>query len=280
MKKNIIYVMSDVRSGSTLLENILSSAPNMLSVGELHHLDSHLYKGKWGRTWNWTCSCGKSIKNCNFWNKVIRKLGNRNIKITQTSINLINKDNSIVKANNLEVINKIDDIYDAIFEENNANIIVDSSKNIAHGKLLYDNSKYNILIIYLKRDIRAVTISKNKWEKKFNHKEKGIFHILLRTKIYDIKLKKALKSIDPKHLIEINYEELAKKPQQTIRKIVQKFDFPSFDVSEYMDTSSSHTIGGTPSRFEKSPIKYDDKWEKISKRKPVFHVVGKLMDLL
>ena len=69
MKKTIIYVMSDVRSGSTLLENILSNAPNTLSVGELHHLDSHLYKGKWGRPWNWTCSCGKSIDNCKFWNK-------------------------------------------------------------------------------------------------------------------------------------------------------------------------------------------------------------------
>lgn len=280
-KKTIIYIMSDVRSGSTLLENILSNAPNTISVGELHHLDSHLYKGKWGKTWNWACSCGKSLNECKFWKTVFSNLEKKNIKVSNTSIRPISKDNkSNIVDYNLEVIKHIDEIYDAIFEENDVNIIIDSSKNTAHGQLLYNNSKYNIKIIYLKRDIRAVAISKAKWAEKFKQNEKNLFNILRRTKIHDIKLKKALKTIDPNRLIEIKYEALAKEPQQTIEQLVQKFGLPSFEVPEYMDFSNNHTIGGTPNRFEKSPIKYDDKWKKISKRKPVFHVVGKTLDLL
>ena len=265
--------MSDVRSGSTLLENILSNMPKTLSLGELHHLDSHLNKGKWGKTWNWTCSCQKSIDSCKFWNKIISNLSDKKIKITQTSINPINK------TDNFEVIKKIDHIYDSVFEENDVDIIVDSSKKTIHGQLLYDNSKYKVLIIYLKRDIRAVSISKAKWAKKFNLKRKSIFNFLWRTKIHDIKLKKALKSIDPKHFISIKYEELAKKPNQILKQIAQKFDLSPCDAPKYMDFTNSHTIGGTPNRFEKSPIRYDNKWERISQSKPIFHLVGKLIDL-
>jgi len=280
-EKTIIYIMSDVRSGSTLLENILSNAPKTLSVGEIHHLDSYLYKGKRGKTVNWVCSCGKSTSDCEYWKAILTNLKRKNIKISNTSIKQTKSGNKqIIENYNLGVIKHIDEIYNAIFDENDVDIIVDSSKKTTHGQLLYNNSKYNIRIIYLKRDIRAVTFSKAKWAKKNNQKEKSLYHILRRTKIHDIKLKKALRTIAPDHLIEIKYEELAKQPHRAIKQIVQKFGLPSFDVPEYMDFSNNHTIGGTPTKFEKSPIKYDDKWEELSKRKPVFHVVGKLVDLL
>jgi hypothetical protein len=43
-KPTIIYIMSDNRSGSTLLENILSKSDECFSVGELAMLKGHLLK--------------------------------------------------------------------------------------------------------------------------------------------------------------------------------------------------------------------------------------------
>src|SRR5690606_36893435 len=86
-KKTIIYIMSDVRSGSTLLENILSNSPDIVSVGELHHLDSHLNKGKWGVTWDWKCSCGSEFSDCSFWSTVLENLKEKRLnKIEQTAV--------------------------------------------------------------------------------------------------------------------------------------------------------------------------------------------------
>ncbi len=277
--------MSDVRSGSTLLENILSNAPNTISVGELHHLDSHLYKGRWGKTWNWNCSCGKSITDCEFWKKVLHNLEKKNIKIEDTSIKHFRKNydktekNKIIQHNS-KTIKLINHIYTAIFKETNTNVIIDSSKHTDHGIMLYKNSDYKVKIIYLKRDIRAVVFSKARWAKKFSQKEKSNYNILRRSKIYDMNLKRKIKSIPEKDVISIRYEELANYPQLIINKIANKFGLEYFEVPEYMDFTNNHTIGGTPNRFVKSKIAYDNKWVKQSKRKPLFHIIGKLSDII
>jgi hypothetical protein len=277
--------MSDVRSGSTLLENILSNAENTLSVGELHHLDSHLYKGKWGKTWNWTCTCGKNIIDCEFWGKILSNLKNKKIKVDNTSLKKVNKNDSGLEVKekydyNKKVIKLINEIYAAVFEETGSDIIIDSSKHTEHGFELYKKSNYKIKIIYLKRDIRAVVLSKLKWAKKFGHKNSSIYKTLYGTKLHDIFLKKQIKQVANEDIIRVSYEELAKKPQETINKIIKKFELPYFNVPEYMDFSCNHTIGGTPNRFEKSKIMYDNGWKKQSNKMPFFHMIAKVIDFI
>lgn len=63
--------MSDSRSGSTLLENILSKSPEIISLGELHNLHSHLVKGPMGTITNWKCSCGIQVDQWDFWTDVL-----------------------------------------------------------------------------------------------------------------------------------------------------------------------------------------------------------------
>ena len=56
-KITVIYIISDRRSGSTLLENILSKSNETVSVGELAMLKGHILKEGPGEIWNWNCSC-------------------------------------------------------------------------------------------------------------------------------------------------------------------------------------------------------------------------------
>src|SRR5689334_5320337 len=70
-KPQIIYIMADNRSGSTLLENILSKSDECFSVGELAMLKGHLLKEGHGENWNWKCSCGQPLDKCIFWSPII-----------------------------------------------------------------------------------------------------------------------------------------------------------------------------------------------------------------
>src|SRR5215210_5840531 len=89
MKKQltIIYVISDRRSGSTLLENILSKSPEVISVGELAMLKGHILKQGPGERWNWNCSCGQQITQCTFWAPVLKDTYFNNISAFNTNIN-------------------------------------------------------------------------------------------------------------------------------------------------------------------------------------------------
>src|SRR5881397_149559 len=71
-KPTVIYIISDRRSGSTLLENILSKSSEVTSVGELAMLKGHILKQGPGERWNWNCSCGNSVMECVFWRSVLK----------------------------------------------------------------------------------------------------------------------------------------------------------------------------------------------------------------
>src|SRR5206468_10691536 len=94
-KPTIIYIMSDNRSGSTLLENILSKSDECFSVGELAMLKGHLLKTGPGANWNWNCSCGQAFNECPFWLAIIKKTYEVNPEIFFTSINWNFKSNAL-----------------------------------------------------------------------------------------------------------------------------------------------------------------------------------------
>src|SRR5690606_22558268 len=116
-----------------------------------------------GRASSWKCSCGDDLQNCDFWGNILNHLKQKGYtEIGNTKI--LKKTNFIrthikienVKENN-DIVNLINDIYALLFNLYNCDIIVDSSKDESHLLALYNNVDFNLKVIYLKRDIRAVT---------------------------------------------------------------------------------------------------------------------------
>src|SRR6476619_4916661 len=85
-KPTIIYIMSDNRSGSTLLENILSKSDECFSVGELTMMKGHLLKNGPGEKWKWTCACGKPLTECEFWGSIVQQTYTTNPENFESSI--------------------------------------------------------------------------------------------------------------------------------------------------------------------------------------------------
>lgn len=279
--KTILYIVSDVRSGSTLLENILSKSNEVVSVGELHHLDSHLHKGKWGSSWNWKCSCGESFDSCKFWTKVFKDMNVLDFDdIKNTEVKYEKLSGAVEESKRQATLELLDRIYTSVFNTTGVKVVVDSSKRPLQGKAIYENSSFNVKILYLKRDLRAVVISKNKWSMKFYDKSLDLYKVLWSSYKHRINCKKVLREVRDEDLYVINYEHMLSDLQFNLDSISSFVGFSTFRVPEYTVLDNDHTIGGTPGRFEKRKIKLDSHWKKTAKRKPIFNFMGFVLNKL
>jgi len=277
-KRTIIYILSNQRSGSTLLENVLSKSIEITSVGELNLLDSHIHKGERGKTWNWNCSCGQSFEDCGFWVEVYGKIeikDPKEIKKTEVTRTKNVTDNTLIE--NDKTITLLNSIYDAVCMVSRNAIIVDSSKVPHQGISLYHNSPFNYKIIHLKRDLRAIVVSKRKWNEKRKRKNVSPVKLLLGSFFYKMMCSNMLKKVDRKDVLELSYENFMNAPQEHLDKIADFANFEKFVFPEYMELQDDHTVAGTPNRFEKRKISYDNKWESVAKKNPFFNILGYLL---
>jgi len=58
----ILYIISQKRSGSKLIENSPGQHKQAISIGEFRMLKCHYLKEEPGELWNWKCNCGAEIK--------------------------------------------------------------------------------------------------------------------------------------------------------------------------------------------------------------------------
>src|SRR5689334_9575683 len=67
-KPRVLYITGWMRSGSTLLGNVLNELPGVLHVGELHYLwrNGVLKEGT-----NTQCGCGRDLTECDLWSSVL-----------------------------------------------------------------------------------------------------------------------------------------------------------------------------------------------------------------
>ena len=279
-RQTIIYIMSNQRSGSTLIENILSKSPQIVSVGETYLLGGYIHKIGPGGTWDWNCSCGSSLEECDFWKKIYRNLNISNPKeITNTKINYPKrKDKNHQKEVNEKVVSLMNQIYTAVFETTNCNVLVDSSKEAFHGTSLYQNSPFNFKFIHLRRDLRAVTISKQKWRKKKGEKDISLLKILLANYLHRLKCRFMLRNVRKKDIFNLNYEDFFENPQQILDDMSTFFGFDPYKIPEFMELDDDHTIAGTLNRFKKRKIKYDAGWLDIAKKRPLINALGFILN--
>lgn len=298
-KPTIIYIMSDNRSGSTLLENILSKSDECFSVGELTMLKGHLLKNGPGEKWNWTCACGSPLTECVFWSSIVQQTYRANPGTFATGIKWNFKSKALAlnavfpflfKNKFLKVINQsankqvtdtLDQLFHLVQEKAGKRFIVDSSKNPLQALAIYKKvTGFNVKIIWLKRDLRAIVTSKTKWKSLNKKKEKTRLKRLLDVFYYRRLCETVSKLVQPKDIIELDYKILATDTHQELQKIFDAFGMRPFPTPQFMELVEDHTIGGTPGRFTKKPIQYDDSWkEEYSNDKFAWRVGGVLNKL-
>jgi hypothetical protein len=285
MNTNVVYICSDVRSGSTLLDMLLGRHPLIASVGELHHLHDYLngtyYRQK---TKEDKCTCGKTLYECSFWNKIIVQYKsdyNKDAKSIPTKLPVylssirqfffdffiaaihvnklkkkISKKNkyaeySIVTDNKFKIYSVINDVHKTSF-------VVDSSKKIEGLKFLLARSKQPVKTIFLTRDLRAIAYSK--FKRKAGSR---LSFVMLLTMLFHIRLFLAIKTVPRHQRLIVKYEDMVADPKKIMKRI---FLFLGLNNSSEIDIESyyeSHVIGGSPHRLSNRNLKIftDDRWK-------------------
>ncbi|MBM7622982.1 sulfotransferase [Sporohalobacter salinus] len=241
-KKTIIYIAGYGRSGSTLLERVLSSNKKLFGLGELtNFLDLIEEKKSY-------CSCGEELKKCSFWSNIIDKI------IRQRNYN-----------NNFN-----QNIFSFIFEEipNDVEYVIDSSKtartNYFRPIKLLKTTDFDVKIIHLVRDGRGCMWSNLKGS---NRKmEKGLdpklpfaaFRTIIGWPLANISAHLFQLFSTEENYYRVRYEDFVETPGKVLEKI-GKFLNVNFDqqikmLKKQKDIPVGHQLSGNRLRSKRKII--------------------------
>jgi len=237
----IIYITGKGRSGSTLLDLLISSHSQVTSLGEIKLLSA--WRKKSPQTiLEHRCTCGaKPILDCLFWQGVEQFSG-----IPLQALDADSEDPVIFKQHNQA-------IFQAAAAVSGSEFIIDTSKNIRRLEKLVAIKDFNIKPIHLIRHPGGVVYSNiksgNNW--------------LTTTRQYTNNFMYTRRLLENRHSFTLHYEELASAPQQTLTKLMKWLELPYQETQLNWKSVPHHNIGGNKMRFSgDSQIKLDNAWEK------------------
>lgn len=270
-----IYIVGAGHSGSTLLDIVLGSHEKALSLGEINNFDQ-VVKG------NKVCTCGKGVKNCNFWSKIINQYYESNGGPTdlraQSKSGVTKFLHQFFAFLILKIPFKIPLSLYRIFAfkmfseaENSVELLqiihqysrkkyyVESSKSPLRMLLIYLTGKTDMKIIYLTRDGRAVSGSRTK------RKKAKYLPIPRKAKKWVLANKYSLASfkyIDKTDYIHIQYEALCRDTENTLNKLSRFIGLTNkLSADNIFSNKNDHTFAGNPIRFNgEFKLKEDVKW--------------------
>lgn len=267
----ILYIGGEGRSGSTILDMLLGQINEFQSAGEIKNI--------WRRGFleEDPCSCGKQISQCEFWHEVIwEAFGEFNRNDARRILNLqtdlhrkiyipkyrLRTGTKHFKSKLASYKDILKTLYLAIAKISGHNINVDSSTQVPYAYILAGINEFDLQLIHLVRDSRAVA---NSWSKTTLrnpgiHEDKFLPKFSAMNSSQKWVVNNILFGILNKHrYLLLKYEYFASHPRKTLSEITMMFDIqhPEIDFIDghYATIANTHVIAGNPVRFRQGKIK-------------------------
>ena len=273
MRRTSILVLSDNRSGSTLLDQCLGAHPNVVSLGEVHWLRAYVHQDRsiYNPAHPLVCSCGETVNDCPFWSAVAAELGRPldslrlelrmspqarsgdggiPSKVQEWPRRAISRLPDVFRYSPIQgafsasaVARDTLDLFDAVCRVTGKGYCVDSSKSAFRYRALYEADPARTLAVILVRDYRAVVHSKIKHGNNLEAAALG-----WRSKMKQIEA--LTRDVPETRKFQLRYESLCRNPEMELKRLC---DFIGVDFSTAMlqrPTDNVHHIGGSPSKFD------------------------------
>lgn len=305
IKMNIqyVYILGASHSGSTLLAMLLNAHPDITTIGETA-------PGRMGDINTYLCSCGKLIKDCSFWKRVSRKIREKHPEFGLDNFGTRFELPSNVIASRFlnfehrgifleclrdtvlqlfprwrEVQRDIGarcyDLTSIVLAESGGRIFVDSSKLAHRLKFLLRIPEFNIKVIHLVRDGRAVALTYMKQDEFADAKEPASRRagqgMAGEPTADSLPMNRAanewrrclrsaehvLAELEKSQWIQVHYEELCRDPERTLGRI---YDFLGLNTGHTVADfrSIEHHVVGNGMRLDTtSQISMDERWRLI-----------------
>ena len=279
----VLYIASEVRSGSTLLELLLGrSVASTFMAGEIAAIWQH------GFIENFLCGCGRPLQQCDFWVAVVQKAfggwqgvdPHRMLKLwgaigrirnAATTGLRIAAQRATFHEELRELSTTWHSLYTAIQEVSGCQVIIDSSKVPVGCLILNEIGGIDSYILHLVRDSRAVAYSlqrrrlrpevtdRAEYMAQFNPLASALRWVIVNLMISG-------NARDCRHYKRLRYRRLVERPQGAVADIAAYIGEPA-DDSGWIDghviqLGDNHTLGGNPVRFKRGwmEIRSDDEW--------------------
>lgn len=282
MTTPLVFVGGSARSGSTLLERMLSGLPGYCPVGEL------VFIWERGLKRNDRCGCGERFRECAFWNQVgdagfggwsqvdvneaawLRSTIDRHRNLDR--IAGLRRRGSLDAA--LTAYTALTDrLYQAVREVSGACVIVDSSKHASYALLLRDLPSFEMRLVHLIRRSHGVAHS---WSRQVPKPGVGDGSGFMSVHppawsvglwIADNLLYDAIARQVPR-ATRVRYEDVIADPRAQLLRIVDELGLPAADRAlGFLDGASAeltatHAFSGNPMRSHQGRValRADDDW--------------------
>ena len=286
-RTKILFILGAARTGSTLLGRLLGHVSGFFYMGELKAIWTPLFEE------GVLCGCGIPFKTCPFWTEVFRRgfggMEQVDIRMRELRFHKLRQRwlplllcQRLSRKYREDIHRDYSRVLSAICrgaqEVSDCRVLIDSSKYVQDCIVLNQIKDFDLHVLHLVRDSRAVANSWFRKKKRLQFTSREVFmpQISIRDSASDWLLENALSElVRPwlKHCTRIYYEDLVSDPRETLRRICSAIGEPNPTLgfldgqTAYLD--KGHTVAGNPIRFQEGPvqIKPDMEWlESLDKR--------------
>jgi hypothetical protein len=268
------FILSDVRSGSTLLDQCLGAHDDVVTLGEAHWLPAYVThdRSQYDPVHALVCACGRDVGECPFWSAVRRELGRPLESLDLHSrFSRGSRDGSLLSKFRFlprRLVRSYPQLYrhsavrrglggprlasdilgllDAASRASGRGICIDSSKSPFRFQAVHSLDPARARAIVLARDFRAVVHSKMKRGEPLEIAARG-WRVAME------QIDALTRDLPGNHVHRLRYEALCEQPHRELARICV---FLGIEFQETMlrrpEQGLVHHIGGSPSKFDES----------------------------
>ena len=234
----LIYITGNGHSGSTLLDMLIGSHSECITLGEIHQLTLKA-KG--------VCACGAAnYKECEFWRDVDSRLQVDGLS-GLSALHVDSADPEEFRRSNHA-------LFRVLQEKTNVRWFVDSSKKLPRLKNLLSDPSLDVVPIHIVRRPEGVICS--------NMAKGRGFYSSLRS--YYSGLWARYKYLRGKQSIVVSYEQLCSRPEYVLTQVMKRLGL-TFEAAQ-LDWSSHdhHNVNGNKRTrtSRQSSIRLDERWRR------------------
>lgn len=268
------FILSDVRSGSTLLDQCLGAHADVVTLGEAHWLPAYVTRDRaqYDPVHELVCACGLEVAECPFWNDVRRQLGRplETLSLHSRLSRPTRDGNPISRIRWLPrrfvraypqtyrspvvrralggtgLAEDILGLLEAASRASGRSVCVDSSKSPFRFRAVFGLDPGRARAIVLARDFRAVVHSKMK-------RGEGLEAAARGWRLAMEQIGALTQDLPATVVHRLRYEDLCNQPRVELSRLCEFLGIPFQDgMLRRPDKANLHHIGGSPSKFDES----------------------------
>ncbi len=276
----VLYVIGTARSGSTVLNTLLGSHPDILGAGELGYLP------KAGHVFQQVCSCGAEATKCRFWSQVHAEWVNLGGPDSLEDYGRLQRRfeggrflpresprfTGTQSAAYSEYAEMARTLLAAACKVSGKNIIVDSTKTPWRAMMLSSLPGVELHVLHLVRHPAGVIWSMKKAlhsdeaGKMTDQRPRPVLRSSLYWVIFNLQAAFVRRGLPSKNSLRVRYEDLVQAPVKVMRRIGQVLDCDLDRVGAQAAAGDifrvEHTIAGNRLRLEGSVrLRMDTDWQ-------------------